>query len=190
MSLLAATGVARLARFQADGLASFDATPNGLLNALAPWLGFALVGFVLVLVSGSPLQALGDLLATVVALLTPAVLSQALARLWGREAGWLRYAVAFTWCQWVMPAALLASLLGSLALVAIGLPEDIAEFAGAIALLGYSLALHGFLVRRTLNLRRWRLAAMVAAVNLGTVALVMLPVAAQVLLHLAVEGTA
>jgi hypothetical protein len=186
MSLLAATGVARLARFRADGLAAFDASPAGLLNALAPWLGFALVGFMLVLLSGAPLQALGDLLATVVALLTPSVLSQALARLWGREAGWLRYAVAFTWCQWLMPVALLAALMASGLLIAAGLPEDVAELAAALALLAYSLALQGFLVRRSLDLTRWRLAAMVAAVNVGTAAVVMLPV----LLRLAVEGTA
>ena len=69
MSFPPAVGVARLARFRSDGLAAFEATPSGLMNALAPWLAFALVGFVLVLVSGSADTALGDLLGTVVALL-------------------------------------------------------------------------------------------------------------------------
>jgi hypothetical protein len=186
MSLPAAIGVARLARFRADGLAVFDASPSGLMNALAPWLAFALVGFVLMLVAGSPGTALGDLLGTVVALLTPPVLSAALARLWGREAGWLRYAVAFAWCQWVMPPALLAAVIISGTLIAFGLPNDLAELVGALALLVYALALHAFLARRALDLSGWRTAAMVAIVNLGTGALITVPV----LVRSALEGPA
>ena len=186
MSLPAAIGVARLARFRADGLASFDATPAGLLNALAPWFAFALVGFVLVLVQGSPLGALGDLLGTTVALLAPTVVSHALARRWGREAAWLRYCVAFTWSQWVMPPALLVAMLGSGMLVAIGVPDDIAELLGALALLTYALALHGFIARRALDLSLWRTVSFVAIVNLGTGVAVTVPV----LLRGALEGSA
>jgi hypothetical protein len=121
-----------------------------------------------------------------VALLTPAVLSQALARLWGRDAAWLRYAVAFTWCQWVMPPALLAALLGSGMLVAAGVPDDAAELLGALALLVYALSLHFFIARQALDLSRWRTAAIVAIVNIGTGALVTVPV----LVRGALEGTA
>jgi len=174
-----AIGVARLARFRADGLAAFDATPVGLLNALAPWLAFAVVGFVLVLVSGSPGRAFGDLLATLVALLTPAVVSHGIARLWRREGAWLRYAVAVVWCQWVMPPALLAAVSLSGILVAAGAPEDQAELAGALALLGYALSLHFFIARHALDLSRWRTAALVVIVNVGTGALVSVPVLAQ-----------
>jgi multisubunit Na+/H+ antiporter MnhG subunit len=146
-----------------------------LLNALAPWLAFALVGFVLMLVAGSARQAAADLLASVVALLTPPVVSQALARLWGRQEAWLRYAVAFTWCQWIMPVALLAVLLGSGLLVAAGLPESIAELLAVLALLVYAVSLHGFVIRHALALSRWRTAIMVIAINLGTVAVVVVP---------------
>jgi hypothetical protein len=185
MSLPAAIGIVRLARFRADGLAAFDASPTGLLNALAPWLAFALVGFVLMLVAGSPGTALGDLLATMIWLLTPPVLSDGLARLWGRQAAWLRYAVAFTWCQWVMPPAFLVAMLGSGILVAAGMPEDVAELLGALALLAYALALHFFIARHALDLSRWRTAAIVAIVNVGTGALVTVPV----LVHGALEGS-
>lgn len=188
MSLPAAIGVARLARFRAEGLAAFDATPGGLLNALAPWLAFALVGFVLLLVGGSPDEALNDLLATVVALLTPAVLSDVLARLWRREAAWLRYAVAFTWCQWIMPPAFLLAGLGIGALVAVGVPEDFAELAGALALLAYALSLHFFVARRALDLSRWRTAILVAIVNVGTGVLVSAPGLLAWLVHGTPEG--
>jgi hypothetical protein len=175
MSIQAARGVARLARFRADGLQAFEATPTGLLNALAPWLAFAVVGFVLMIVAGSAQQAIGDLLASIVALLTPPVVSQALARLWGRQDAWLRYAVAFTWCQWVMPVALLATLMASGLLMAAGLPENLAESLAALVLLVYAVSLHGFVIRRALDLSRWRTAGMIIAINLGTVAVVMGP---------------
>jgi hypothetical protein len=188
MSFPVAIGVARLARFRADGLAAFDASPAGLLNALAPWLAFALVGFVLMLVAGSPVEALGGLLGTVVALLAPAVLSELLTRLWGREAAWLRYAVAFIWCQWIMPPALLVAMLGSGMLVAAGMPGQIAELLGAIALLVYALALHFFIARQALDLSRWRTAVIVATVNLGTGVLVMVPGAVLWLARGTMEG--
>lgn len=183
---LAALGIARLARFNSGGLAAFDATPVGLMNALAPWLAFALVGFVMVLVAGSPGEALIELLATLVALLTPAVISEAVARLWGREAVWLRYAVALVWCQWIMPPALLVAMVVSGILAAVGMPDEAAERLGAFALLAYALALHGFIARRALDVSRWRAAAIVVIVNIGTGALVFGPL----LLRAALETAA
>lgn len=171
MSLSAASGVARLARFRADGLASFDATPVGLLNALAPWLAFALVGSLLALAAGAVREAALDFLASLVALLAPLVVSQALARLWGRGGAWLRYAVAMTWCQWMMPPALLAAVLGSGVMIAVGLPRDLAEALAALAALLYAVGLHWFLARRALVISVWRAGLLVAAVNLGTAAL-------------------
>ena len=184
MSMPAAIGVARLARFRAEGLASFDASPGGLLNALAPWLAFALVGFLLMLVGGEAGTALADLLITLVWLLTPVVLSEALASFWGRREAWLRYAVAFTWCQWIMPPVFVLAMLASGMLVAAGVSEDIAELIGALALLAYALSLHYFIARHALSLSRWRAVVFVAIVNLGTGALVTVPV----LVHGALEG--
>ncbi len=168
MSLAAAAGVARLARFRADGLAAFDATPVGLLNALAPWVAFALVGCGLALAAGSPRAALEGLLGSLVALLAPPVLSQALAQLWRREEAWLRYAVAATWCQWVMPPALLAAVLASGVLMAMGVPQVVAETVAGVALLVYALALHVFLAGRGLGLRLGRAVVLVIVVQIGT----------------------
>jgi len=183
MKLPVAIAVVRLARFRADGLAAFDATPTGLLNALAPWLAFALVGFVLTLVAGAPDSALGELLGVVVALLTPPVLSYSAARLWGREAAWMRYAVAVVWCQWVIPPAFLASAFVSGALVEVGLPQDEAMLAGILSLLAYALSLNFFIARHALDLSRWRTAALLAIVNVGTGALVTAPSLVQAALE-------
>ncbi len=175
MSLAAAAGVARLARFRADGLAAFDASPLGLLNAMAPWLGFALVGFGLALFTDTLRAAVSDLLASIVALLAPPVLSHWIAKLWGREAAWLRYAVAMTWCQWLMPPTLLAALLAGGALSALGLPPAFARGLAAFAALAYALALQVFLAARGLGLPGWRAVALVIVVNVGTLMLAVAP---------------
>lgn len=171
MSLSAAAGVARLARFRADGLAAFDASPVGLLNALAPWFAFALVGGGLAFAGGAPRSAAVELLGSLVALLAPPVLSQGLAQVWGRASAWLRYAVAATWCQWMMPPALLGAVLASGLLVALGVPQKVAETLAGLAAVAYALALHLFLARRGLALSLWRAGVVVVAVDLGTAAL-------------------
>lgn len=168
-------GIALLARFDRAGLAEFDASPRGLLNALAPWLAFALVAALLLVIEGDAPQAIADLLASVVALLAPPVTSHALARLWRREAAWLRYAVSLAWCQWVMPPALLVALCGSFLLIASGLPERSAERLAMGGLLLYALALNVFLARRALDLSVWRAVATMLAINLATVAAVVAP---------------
>jgi hypothetical protein len=175
MSPVPALGVARLARFRADGLASFDATRQGLLNALAPWLGFAVVGAVLGLAGGSAQAALGGLLSCLVGLMAPLVLSESLARMWGAAAGWLRYSVAFMWCQWIMLPAVLVAMLGAGALVALGLPGAAAELLAGLALLCYALALNLFVARRALLLSLPRALMLVVAVNLGTALLALGP---------------
>ena len=175
MSLAAAAGVARLARFRADGLAAFDASAVGLLNALAPWVAFALVGCLLTLAAGAPRAALEGLLGSLVAVLSPPVLSQALARLWDRASSWPRYAVAATWCQWLMPPALLAAVLGSGVLIALGMPQSAAETLAGLAMVVYALALHVFLARRGLALAPWRAVVLVLAVQFGTATLTLGP---------------
>src|SRR5262245_55634138 len=85
-------GVMRLARGRVDGFQQFGATRDSFLASLAPLLAFPLVGGVLMLAGGGGLSALADVLATVCALVAPPVLSYEVARLWGREAAWLRFA--------------------------------------------------------------------------------------------------
>jgi hypothetical protein len=156
-------GIMRLARGRADGLLHFGATREAFLVSLAPLVAFPLVGGALMLLGGAGLHALSYLLATMCALLGPPVLSFEVARLWGREAAWLRYATAFNWCQWVpMFASLLLMLLGIL---------------GALwfALVGYALWLHWFVARHGLGLSGLRAVVMVFGINFGTVALVLGP---------------
>ena len=173
MSIL--VGIFRLATGRADGFARFDPTPQAFMTSLAPLLGLPIVGFLMMLADGQALSGLGDLLATGCAVLAPPVISHALARAWGREAQWLRFAVAFNWCQWVIPMAVALVLLASELAVEAGLPIGVAAIGATCLLAGYGLWLHFFLARRGLGLPRGRAVLLVLAINVGTLLLAMGP---------------
>lgn len=168
-------GMVRLARGRVDGLEQFGDTPQAFLASLAPLLAFPIVGALLLLVSDGPLRALGTLLFTLVAQLSPPVLSHALARAWGREAQWLRYATAFNWCQWALPLAAMALLIVLQTALRAGLPEDAADTMLVLGLAAYGLWLNWLLARHGLSLSRGRAAALVALTNLGTILLALGP---------------
>lgn len=169
-------GFAYLARFRREGFAYFAGTNVAMLNSLAPLIAFPLVGGALMLLRGGGIGAASDLLATVVALLAPLLIAHALAGRWGREDAWLRYAAAFNWCQWALPAAavLLLVVLGIVMRVT-GMSQNVAAVAFLAGLVGYGLALHYFLARHGLGLSAGRSVACVAAMNLGTGLLVLGP---------------
>jgi len=169
------TGIWRLARGRADGFEHFSANTPGFLGSLAPLLAFPIVGSLLMLAGGAGSAALGDLLATVCAVLAPAVLSHALARVWGREAAWLRFIIAFNWCQWVIPLAAMLVLLSVGIVIHLGVPTDAGAILAMVLLGGYGLWLHYFLARRGLDVSAGRAVALVLVVNLGTVLLVIVP---------------
>ena len=127
------------------------------------------------LLGGGGRGALTDLLATLCALLAPPVLSFEVARLWGREAAWLRFATAFNWCQWVIPVigSLLLVVLGML--IGLGLPREVARAGVVFGMVAYGLWLHWFVARHGLGLSRLRAAVMVLGVNVATVLIVLGP---------------
>ncbi|MFI4982061.1 MAG: hypothetical protein ACHQIO_17070 [Nevskiales bacterium] len=168
-------GVAQLARGRADGIRQFGESREAFLASLAPLVAFPLVGGILMLLSGGGADALSDLLMTVCALLAPPVLSFEAARLWGREAAWLRFATAFNWCQWAIPVVGSLLLLALGMLTSVGLPRQAAQMLAVVGLASYGLWLHWFLARHGLGLSRTRAALLVFGVNLATVAIVVVP---------------
>ena len=165
----------RVARGHADGIAQFAGTSQGFLASLAPLIAFPLVGTALMLMDGDGAPAITDLLATMAVLLAPPVLSFELARLWGRQALWLRFATAFNWCQWLLPMLAGALLLVLGTLLHAGLSDNAATGALVLGLGGYALWLHWFLARHGLALSRVRAALLVLGVNFGTALLVLAP---------------
>src|SRR5262245_62093320 len=107
-------GLLLLARFRAAGFDLIPATPQGLLNSMAPLAAFTLVGMLGALVLGAMRLLLLQLFGNVVVMVAPAVIIHALARLFGREAGWLRTAVAFNWYNLALGSLIMATLMATL----------------------------------------------------------------------------
>ena len=169
-------GIVRIARFRAEGLAEFDISRNSFLNSLAPLVAFPLVGSLLELASGNAIEAVSDLLASVVALLAPLIISEYLAERWQAGERWLGYAVASNWTQWIVPIAFGASFSALWLLKQIGVPAEQGGVVGSVLfLLLYGVALHWFLARKALGLSRMRATLMVVICDLATLALVMGP---------------
>jgi len=168
-------GIILLARGRRSGLQQFGGTRESFLASLAPLIAFPLVGGALMILGGGGLDALADLLATLCALLAPPALSFEVARFWGREDEWLRFATAFNWCQWVIPIAFSALLVIFGALSAAGLPSNIARTGVLLFLVSYGLWLHCFIARHGLGISWPRSVAMVVGVNAITVLLVIAP---------------
>lgn len=169
-------GIARLARFRVDGFAAFQASPQAVLNSLAPLVAFPLVGGLIELGQGRWQSALVDVLTTVVALLTPLVVSEFLARRWGRETRWLRFAVASNWAQWALPMVLMAMVVGLWLLSNLGIPMSRSVIGACmLGIFVYGLALHWFLARAGLDLSRGRAALLVGAADVLTGLLVIGP---------------
>ena len=164
-------GVARVATGRADGLQRFGGTVQSFLTSLAPLIAFPVAGALIELFREGALPALTLILVTLVAQLTPPVVSHAVAARWGREDQWLHYATAYNWCYWALPAvlALLMIVLGMAA--GAGLPQTMAAQGVVIGLAAYSLWLHWFLARHALALSRGKAALLVVLVNAGTLIL-------------------
>jgi hypothetical protein len=168
-------GMMLVARGRPEGIGQFTDTTQGFLASLAPLVAFPLVGTVFLLLDGDATPAITNLLATLAVLLAPPVLSFELARLWGRQDRWLRFATAFNWCQLLLPMLAGALLIVLGMLLQAGLPENAAPVVLVLCLGGYALWLHWFLARHALALPGFRAALLVLGVNLGTALLVLAP---------------
>ncbi len=168
-------GLWLVARGKAAGIACFGGDAQSFLSSLAPLVAFPLVGAAAGLFTEGPGRALTDLAMTICALLTPAVVSYELARVWKRTDAWLRFATAFNWCEWILPILACLILVPLSVAITLGMTED----AASLILLGslgcYGLWLHWFLARNALSLSRIQAATLVFLVNLATVAVVLGP---------------
>ena len=168
-------GILRLARGRADGLAMFGNSVSHFSASLAPFIALPLAGGLLMFMAEPGWGPVGDLLASWCAVLAPLVLSWELARLWGRQDHWLRYATAFNWCVWALPVAWMVLLITFSIAAQLGLDEAVAQTALQGSLGFYALWLHWFIARHGLELSRARAALLVLVVNVGTGVLVLGP---------------
>ncbi len=168
-------GILLLARGRPAGFEQFGNTSQALLASLAPLVAFPLVATVLLVLSDGDLGAVSDFFKFLCTLVTPLVVSFEVARRWGREAAWLRYATAFCWCQWAVPLAVAALLMAVAPAMWLGLPGNAAGVGLLLGVVAYVLWLQWFLARRGLDLSALRAAGLVGLVTAITAALVGLP---------------
>ncbi len=168
-------GIYRLARFRPEGFAEFEPSRQGFLNSLAPPLGLMLVACSLLAVQIGFMGGVQLLLVFVVALLGPLVVGEAVATKMGRGEHWLRYAIAFNWCQWAIPVVGLLAVMGAGILAVLGAPEGFVRQMLRMVILGYVLALYLFLARQGLGLRWGPAVAFVVAMHLGGGLLLVVP---------------
>ena len=176
-------GVFFLATGRAAGMDYFASAPERFVASLAPLVMLPLIAAVLfvfgLLAQGTGQEALVDSLVdslgSLCAMLVPPVLSFEIASRWGRSALWLRFATAGNWCQWALVpvVVVLALLVGALG--AIGLPDGAATVLLVAGAYGYGLWLNWFVARAGLDLSGRHAALLVAAVNLATIVLVVVP---------------
>ncbi len=168
-------GMSLIARGRAEGMNCFGDSPRAILGSLIPGFGLMAGAAVEAFTQGDSGRALGGLLAPSVALLAPSVLSHELARYWGREAFWGRYIVAFNWCQWLLPIVAMILITTLTFLQASGVTGRGGMKLLIVGLAGYALWLNWFVARHGLALSAGRAGWFVAGVNLGTMALVVIP---------------
>jgi hypothetical protein len=176
-------GVVLLCSGRAAGFAEMGEGPEAVLSSLAPLIAFPLVGCVLMAVQGKTEDGLADFLATLVALLAPPVVSHAIARRWGREQRWFRFATALNWCQWVLPVLGAVLVLVAGFMVQAGVPMRATVILLCCVLLAYAFWLQWFLARRGLDISGLRAAGLVLAVNLLTIILIAGPQVLELLMQ-------
>ena len=167
-------GLALLGRGRREGLAQFDASVSGFLASLAPWIAFTLVDGLVAARDKRPLQGATEIAVLSCLLFLPPVLSERLAHLWGRDARWLRYATASTWCEWLMLFVIAAGRFVAGVLLSAGLPADAAAGVLVVGVTAYWLWLHAFLARAALDLSWVRAALVVLTLFSGTAAMIAL----------------
>ena len=168
-------GIARLARGRGEGMVEFPATVSGFLLSLTPMLGYALITSAAVVSQSDAGSGLLWLLFSLVGLLTPTVLSHAIARRWNREEDWLRYATAYNWVQCALPLAGIPMLFAIKIMVGLGLAVGVAAELGLLGLFGYLMWLSWVMARAGLDLSRGRAVRFVVLVTLGTYGVVSAP---------------
>jgi hypothetical protein len=165
-------GLLQLARGRREGLSQFEASSQGFLGSLAPWIAFLLVDGFVTAVRGRAQEGALQIAVLLCLLLAPAVISQGLSLAWKRDQRWLRYITASTWCEWLMPMVTAIGWVLANLLVSAGLPSKPALMVLLVGVSSYWLWLHFFLARAALDLSRFRACLMVAALVAGNAALI------------------
>jgi hypothetical protein len=151
-------------------LRQFGDTPRAFITSLIPLIVVPLLSSLMTQKDPGIGRFLLESAASVAALLVPPVLTHALARAWGREEAWLRFATAFNWCQFGL---LMVAMVGLFVIGGAGGRDAAVIVVGLLGL--YALWLHWFLTRHGLGVSAGRSAMLVLSVHVATSLVVLVP---------------
>jgi hypothetical protein len=157
------------------GFAQFGATSEAFLATLAPPFGFLIVLCGVLAWAGYALPALALFLVITCNLLAPAVITEAVCRLWQRREQWLRYANVLNCMPWLILGLLTVMMPLASVAVSAGVPP---QQASAVLLLGtglYSMWFNWFAARQILQLSVARALGVMLAGVIGTYLLLQIP---------------
>ncbi|WP_419729403.1 hypothetical protein [Lichenicola sp.] len=178
-------GLLLLGRGRAEGFECFEGSRDAFLAGLSPPIGFLLVLSALLLLQRPTVAACCLVLTLFCAILLPPVISQAMARLWGRTEQWPRYATASLWSVWLVLPAYLPAMLLTAVLLQMGVSHELAGRVIVLLLGGYLLWLQWFMAWKGLGIGRVKAGLTVLALMAGST---LIGVAMQPLLPLVMEG--
>ncbi|WP_255030698.1 hypothetical protein [Acetobacter persici] len=164
-------GMLLLASGRREGIGCFQGTPDSFGAALAPQLALLLVGIFQASMQTDKVLGFTKLLLSLCVVLLPAVISQFYAHKWGRDALWLRYITASTWCGWVVVLiSLVATVLAGLLFPPLlHQPGFMAALMVTVSV--YEIWLQWYVARVGLGLSRGRAVLMYVSVLAATLVL-------------------
>ena len=168
-------GIFEIATGRAQGLERFGSSPRDFLISLYVLMAVPVLSALVMVMRRGVGSALAILLLLACALLAPAVISHFVARQWGREELWLRFATAFNWSRFAIVSVFAVMLAITAVLIGLGVSRDSAAEFLVMAVSFYSLWLEWFLARNALRLSGGRAVLMVLAMNIGTFLLLAMP---------------
>ncbi len=168
-------GLVQAAFGRKSGFAQFGATSDAFLATLAPPFGFLIVLCGALAWAGYTVPALALFFVITCNLLAPAVITEAVCRLWQRREHWLRYANVLNCMPWVILGLLTLMMpLASLA-VSAGVAPNHAAFGLLIATCLYGMWFNWFAARQILQLSILRALGVMLAGVIGTGLLLQIP---------------
>ncbi len=168
-------GIFELATGRAGGIERFGTAPRDLKVSLYVLMTVPVISALVMAARRGMGAALGILLLLASALMAPAVISHVLARFWGREEFWLRFATAFNWSRMAVVTVFTIMLALTALLIQAGVPDNSAAELMVAAISFYSLWLEWFVARHGLRISAGRAIVAVLAMNGGTFLLLAIP---------------
>lgn len=168
-------GIFAIASGRVRGLERFGAARSDFIFSLLVVMAALVLATLAIAIRRGIVAALSIALLLLCVSLAPPVIAHVMARFWGREMHWLRFATAFNWSRFALVGMFLVLLLLSNLLVISGMPNELVGSLLIYVMSIYSLWLEWFVARHTLQITNGRALLTVITINVATFLLLAIP---------------